>query len=405
MSPEPVIEKVQAASGSYDLVIGIDLMVGVGKRLKKLFSRKNQEVVRRLFVIADDRQILTEPLHMLKTSLADSGFDAHVFRIAASEATKSFPHLMTVVQFLLENRVERSEPVIAFGGGVIGDLAGFAAAITLRGLPFIQIPTTLLAQVDSSVGGKTGINFGMGKNLVGAFHAPRLVLSDGSLLRSLPPREFYAGIAEVIKIAVMRDAGFFKNLEKLAPNIKARDVTIVPGLVAHACRLKAAVVSEDEHEAGVRALLNFGHTFGHALEEFYEYDGRLLHGEAVALGMVAAANLSVRCSGLESDQARRIIDLISACGLPTSLADLSLGKRLGPGTGEVGAEPVVGAPMVDRLRANMASDKKVEAGTIRFALVDGNIGRGLLSAVDEEALLVAIRTITVADLVPANLVP
>jgi 3-dehydroquinate synthase len=253
-------------------------------------------------------------------------------------------------------RVDRGTTVIALGGGVIGDLAGFAAAIALRGLPFVQIPTTLLAQVDSSIGGKTGINHPLGKNMIGAFWQPRAVLIDVDCLRTLPPRELKAGLAEVIKYGAMRDADFFRWLEGSAAKLVVGDRDALERAVARSCTIKAEIVSADERESGERALLNFGHTFGHAIEAAQGY-GEWLHGEVVAAGMVMASRLSERVCGLPAHETERVIRLAAACGLPTSAPKI--------------------AP--ERWLDLMGHDKKVADGKIRFVLLSA-IGKAALHA-------------------------
>jgi 3-dehydroquinate synthase len=253
--------------------------------------------------------------------------------------------------------------VIALGGGVIGDLAGFAAAIALRGLPFVQIPTTLLAQVDSSVGGKTGINHPLGKNMIGAFWQPRAVLIDVDCLRTLPPRELKAGLAEVIKYGAIRDAEFFRWLEDSAARLVAGDRDALEHAIANSCAIKAEIVSADERESGERALLNFGHTFGHAIEAAQGY-GEWLHGEAVAAGMVVASRLSERGCGLTAHETDRITQLIAACGLPTSPPKFA----------------------AERWLELMGHDKKVADGKIRFVLLSAIGKAALRSGIKSEDL-------------------
>ncbi|MGP1684916.1 MAG: 3-dehydroquinate synthase, partial [Giesbergeria sp.] len=263
------------------------------------------------------------------------------------ERYKDWATLNRIYDALIEGRCERKTTLIALGGGVVGDLAGFAAATYMRGIPFIQVPTTLLAQVDSSVGGKTGINHPLAKNMIGAFYQPRLVLADTAVLASLPPRELSAGLAEVIKHGLVRDEGFVAWLEQNVEKLLACDPQALAHAVRRCCEIKAAVVAEDEREAGVRALLNFGHTFGHAIESALGY-GKWLHGEAVAAGMATAADLSRRMGFIAQADVDRVIALLKRARLPV-------------------AQPGI-APA--RLLESMAVDKKTEAGKLRFVLLD-----------------------------------
>ncbi|WP_068082326.1 3-dehydroquinate synthase [Novosphingobium rosa] len=297
----------------------------------------------------------------IETSLAGAGKQAAWRILPAGESTKSWDNLIAVVNWLLELEVERGDHIIALGGGVIGDLTGFAASILKRGCHFVQIPTTLLAQVDSSVGGKTAINAPAGKNLVGAFHQPSLVLADLDALTTLPLRELRAGYAEVVKYGLLGDAAFFDWCEANGPKILSGDLEAREYAVAQSVRAKAAIVAQDEFETtGLRALLNLGHTFGHALEAETGFSDRLLHGEGVALGMVLAARFSARRGLMESADAERIARHIAAMGLPSDLRDLELN--------------VSGA----QLAAHMLHDKKVDAGRLAFLLMRG-IGQAFLT--------------------------
>jgi 3-dehydroquinate synthase len=298
------------------------------------------------------------PLHLapLRTALSGAGVDAVEIVIPAGEEQKSWITLDAVFDQLLAHRCERKTTVIALGGGVIGDLAGFAAACYLRGVPFIQIPTTLLAQVDSSVGGKTGINHPLGKNMIGAFYQPRLVLADIATLVTLPDRELAAGLAEVIKYGLILDAAFFDWLEASITRLVARDPQALTHAVRRSCELKAQVVGQDERESGARALLNLGHTFGHAIEAGLSF-GTWLHGEAVAAGTVQAARLSQRMGMLSEADVARVAALLARAGLPTAGPDL-------------GAE---------RYLELMGLDKKVEGGKLRLILLR-RIGEAYVSA-------------------------
>lgn len=277
------------------------------------------------------------------------------------EQYKNWQTLNRIYDELLKNRCERSATVIALGGGVIGDLAGFAAATYQRGVPFIQVPTTLLAQVDSSVGGKTGINHPLGKNMIGAFYQPRLVLADTDTLKTLPDRELRAGLAEVIKYGLIRDLPFLEWLEANMTRLLARDSEALTYAIERSCANKAEIVAADETESGVRALLNLGHTFGHAIEAGLGY-GEWLHGEAVAAGTVMAADLSRRMGWLKDTDLQRVVDLLRRAGLPV--------------TG-----PALGA---DRYLELMALDKKVAAGKLRLVLIEA-IGRGVICAEAKES--------------------
>jgi 3-dehydroquinate synthase len=272
--------------------------------------------------------------------------------LTPGEATKSFAELGSLCERLLETGLERGDVVVALGGGVIGDLAGFAAAILRRGVRFVQLPTSLLAQVDSSVGGKTGINTPQGKNLIGAFHQPSLVIADTALLATLPPRELRAGYAEVAKYGLLGDAGFFGWLEANSSRLMALEASVIAHAVARSVEMKARIVERDETETGERMLLNLGHTFGHALEAFTGYSSRLLHGEGVAIGICLAIRLSEELGHCPPQTAARVAAHLKATGLPTNVADI-------PGGGPDAATFV-------RL---MGQDKKVADGQLTFILV------------------------------------
>ncbi len=344
----PDIETVRVALGDrgYDIVVGPDLLTHAAEFVAPVLNGRNAVIV------SDDNVAL---LHggALQTGLARGGIDAPLLEIPPGEGTKCFAELEKLVERLLALPIERSTVLIALGGGMVGDLTGFAAAIALRGIDFIQVPTTLLAQVDSSVGGKTGINAGNGKNLVGAFHQPLLVLADLSALATLPRRERLAGYAEVVKYGLIGDIGFFEWLEANGRAVVDGDIAALRHAVAVSCRAKARIVADDEKERGSRALLNFGHTFGHALEAEYGYDGRLLHGEGVAIGMVLATALSAAMGEpiTAADEAR-VASHLAELGLPASLAVLPDRNW-----------------DVERIIDHMGRDKKVSAGTIVFILL------------------------------------
>lgn len=288
----------------------------------------------------------------IATALGRAGYRADWFVVEAGEGAKSWANLERLCDWLLGLGITRSDHAFALGGGVVGDLAGFACAITKRGCGFVQIPTTLLAQVDSAVGGKTAVNTGAGKNLIGAFHQPAAVLIDPLALESLPPREMGAGLAEVIKYGLLGDAGFFAWLEGHAGEVLAHEQAALSHAIATSIRAKAQIVAEDEREiSGRRALLNLGHTFGHALEAETGFSDRLLHGEAVASGMVLAAHYSARRGDLAAEDAERVHALIEASGLPADLAALELDCD--------------GARLVDHMR----HDKKMEGNTLPFLLL------------------------------------
>lgn len=302
------------------------------------------------------------PLYLdtLRASLGST--NTHDVCLADGEAHKTMDSVGLVIDKLVDIGANRDTTVIALGGGVVGDITGFAAACYMRGLPFIQVPTTLLAQVDSSVGGKTGVNHAAGKNLIGAFHQPQLVLIDTGTLFTLPDRELSAGLAEVIKHAAIADSDYFSWLEENMPAILARETAALTNAIRRSCEIKAAVVAADEREQGQRALLNFGHTFGHAIERCAGY-GEWLHGEAVAAGMIMAADLS----GIDDEQKMRLRNLVAAAGLPVAP----------PGTG------------AKSLRDAMDLDKKVLGKQLRFVLLD-HLGQARLQTGCDEQKLMAV---------------
>jgi len=286
-------------------------------------------------------------------SLAASGFAPVLVTIPAGEKSKRVAMVERCYDQLAAHRLERKSFIVALGGGVVGDLAGFVAATYLRGIPFVQLPTTLLAQVDSSVGGKTGVNLRAGKNLVGAFYQPRLVLCDLDTLRTLPNREYVSGLAEVIKYGIIYDAVLFAQLERNLPKLLARDASTLASVVARCCEIKAEVVGQDETESGLRAILNFGHTIGHAIENSSGY-GTFLHGEAIAIGQVAAAKLSRTVLGLPSGDVARIENIFVKAGLPVRFKADATRRR--------------------KLFAAMQLDKKVNGGEVNFVLAE-KVGR------------------------------
>lgn len=344
---------VDLGARSYDVRIG-----------QGLLSRAGQEIValagRRRVAILTDETVAGLHLPALQAALADQGIDAPALALPAGEATKCWAELGRAAEWLLSQRIERKDLVIALGGGVIGDLAGFAAAILRRGVRFVQIPTSLLAQVDSSVGGKTGINSPQGKNLIGAFHQPSLVLADIDVLDTLTPRDFRAGYGEVAKYGLLGDAAFFEWLEANATGL-ARDAALRQHAVRHSVQMKADIVQRDETEQGDRALLNLGHTFGHALESATGYSDRLLHGEGVAIGCTLAFDLSARMGLCSQEAPSRVAAHFTAMGLPCRIGDI-------PGD----------LPDDETLIGMMAQDKKVQDGKLRFILAH-DIGRAFVT--------------------------
>jgi 3-dehydroquinate synthase len=340
---------------AYDILIGDRLLDDAGAILAERFAG------RRFGIITDDN-VAAAQLPRLLASLDAAGLVHTEIVLPAGESTKSWDLLGQAVEGILAARLERGDLVIALGGGVIGDLAGFAASIARRGMPFVQIPTSLLAQVDSSVGGKTGINSPHGKNLIGAFHQPQLVLVDVSTLDTLSGRQFAAGYAEVVKYGLISDEPFFHWLEDNFAGLFAGDHRLLAQMISHCCAAKAQVVIEDEKELGVRALLNLGHTFGHALEKDTGYSDRLLHGEGVAIGMVLAHGFSARLGLAPSQDTGRVVNHLKRAGLPTTLSDI---------TGTLGS--------TESLMAAIAQDKKVSRGALTFILTRG-IGQAFIES-------------------------
>jgi len=347
----------------YDIVIGPGLLHQAGALIAVAVPDARVAIV-------TDKHVAGLHLETLKAALAETGSLIGQVVLPAGESSKSFSQLDVLCHELLGLGVERGDVVVALGGGVIGDLAGFAASIVRRGVRVVQIPTTLLAQVDSSVGGKTGINSPRGKNLIGAFHQPSLVLADISVLATLPDRQFRAGYAEVAKYGLLGDAEFFDWLEENWPAVFRREPEALARIVGTSCRAKADVVAADEYETGNRALLNLGHTFGHALEAWAGFSDKLLHGEAIAIGMAQAFRYSMLAGLVGDNQVRRVESHLQAVGLPITVADI-------PG-------PAVPEP--DALLSLMAQDKKVRRGQLVFVLVRG-IGEAFVCRdVDEDAL-------------------
>lgn len=332
---------------AYDIEIGDDLIEEAGDFIAPFLRRKRVAVV-------TDENVGALHLEALEAGLASAGIEMVSLSLPAGETTKSWPHFERCVEWLLSEKVERRDIVVAFGGGVIGDLVGFAAAVLRRGVRFVQIPTSLLAQVDSSVGGKTGINAPQGKNLIGAFHQPSLVLADTALLGTLTPRDFLAGYGEVVKYGLLGDAEFFSWLEKKGPALASGDMAARVAAVKRSVQMKADIVVRDETEQGDRALLNLGHTFCHALEAATGYSDRLLHGEGVAIGCALAFELSSRLGLCAQEDPSRVRAHLSAMGMKVDLKDIE---------GDL--------PDADGLLKLMAQDKKVVDGRLTFILARG----------------------------------
>ncbi len=338
---------------AYDIEIGHGLLQTAGEKLKTMFPGAR-------FGIITDENVKKSQWSRLKNSLDMAKLDYTLICLPAGESTKSYEQLQNCVEKILAAKLERDDIIIAFGGGVIGDLAGFVAAITRRGMDFVQIPTSLLAQVDSSVGGKTGINSKHGKNLIGAFHQPKLVLADLDVFDTLSPRQFAAGYAEVVKYGLIDDEEFFFWLEENHTKIMEGGQKRAEA-IARSCQAKSRFVIADERESGVRALLNLGHTFGHALETATGYSSRLLHGEGVSIGMVLAHNFSVKKGLCSSQDAVRIKRHLQKVGLPTTISDIE---------GEL--------PPTNELMQMIAQDKKVVRGKLNFVLTKG-IGQAFIA--------------------------
>jgi len=332
--------KVPLGDRSYVIQVGNQLLATLGHDCQKL------KLGGRCAVITDANVVKHHGAPALK-ALKAADFDPILITVAAGETSKRMAVVEQCYDQLAAHRLERKSFIVALGGGVVGDLAGFVAATYLRGIPFVQVPTTLLAQVDSSVGGKTGVNLRAGKNLVGAFYQPRLVLCDLDTLKTLPDREYISGLAEVVKYGIIYDASLFRRLERNTRPLVERDSRVLAEVVARCCQIKAAVVGQDETESGLRAILNFGHTIGHAIENSSGY-GTYLHGEAISLGQAAAARLSRELSGLPADEVGRIENLFGQFGLPLKIR-LSASAR-------------------KKIFTAMTLDKKVSDGEIKFVL-------------------------------------
>jgi len=341
------ILKVGLGEKSYDILIGYPLE-GIGRTLKKYTNGLKS-------LIVTNPTIAEYYMEMVKKSLQEAGFQVFVAQVSDGEEHKSLVEANKLYARCVEYRLERESLIVGLGGGVIGDLAGYVAATFMRGLPIVQVPTTLLAQVDSSVGGKVAVNLPEGKNLVGSFYQPLLVYIDLAVLKTLPAEEMEAGMAEVIKYGVILDKNFFEYLEDNIGKLRELDSEVLGRVVARCCKLKARVVEKDEKERGLRAILNFGHTLGHAVEALTDYK-RYKHGEAVAIGMVGACRIAEEMGMLKKEARNRIEDLIRKAGLP----------------GRIGVEL-----SVDDIIQALSLDKKVRAGEVRFVLPE-RIGRVLV---------------------------
>jgi 3-dehydroquinate synthase len=362
---DPIHVDVALGDRAYDIVIGRDVLQSLGSRIAAMRPGVRTAIV-------TDHTVAKHWLKPTEASLAQAGIPSSAIVVEEGEGSKSYAGLEKVSEALIAAKIERNDLVVALGGGVVGDLAGFVAAILRRGVDFVQVPTSLLAQVDSSVGGKTGINSPQGKNLIGSFHQPILVIADTAVLDTLSPRQFRAGYAEVAKYGLLGDEAFFTWLEKNHADVfsggAAREHAI-----ATSCRAKAAIVARDERETSERALLNLGHTFGHALEAATGFSDRLFHGEGVSVGMVLAAEFSAQLGKISETDAARIKHHLSAVGLPTKLQDIA-------GFAQEGLADA------DTLMALMAQDKKVKRGRLTFILLEA-IGRAVIAPNVEPALV------------------
>jgi shikimate kinase/3-dehydroquinate synthase len=378
---EPVAARVVPVAlpgRAYDVIIGPGLVPEIGTTISERLGARKCGVV-------TDANVARHHLGALEASLRAKGLHAGTIVLPPGESTKSFRELGPLCEGLLSMGLERGDLVVAFGGGVVGDLVGFAASILRRGVRFVQIPTSLLAQVDSSVGGKTGINTPQGKNLIGTFHQPSLVLADTSVLTTLPAREMRAGYAEVAKYGLLGDAAFFEWLEHNWRGMFGNDTTALISAIETSVKAKAAIVLRDEHETGDRALLNLGHTFGHALEAWTGYSSRLLHGEGVAIGMCLAFRLSEQLGLCPAGCAHRVSAHLADVGLPTRIGDIPGAEMADP----------------DRLMALMAQDKKVKDGRITFIMAH-DIGRAFITRDIEPETVRAFLAKEIAGLAAGN---
>jgi 3-dehydroquinate synthase len=336
------VVKVGLDERTYSIRIGQGVLEQLGRECRMLMLGARCAII-------TDKNVAPLYAQAARRSLEESAFSPLLITVPAGETAKSLDVVQSCYDRLAAHRLDRKSFIVALGGGVVGDMGGFVAATYLRGIAFVQAPTTLLAQVDSSVGGKTGVNLKAGKNLVGAFHQPRLVLCDLNTLQTLPEREYRAGLAEVIKYGIIFDQKLFQRLERILPKLLKRDSDLLTSIVARCCEIKAQVVSQDETERGLRAILNFGHTVGHAIEAVSGY-GKYLHGEAISMGQVAAARLSAAVLGLRSKDVERISRLLGRAGLPVKL-NFNPAQR-------------------EQLLTAMQLDKKVSGGEVKFVLAE-----------------------------------
>ena len=348
----------EASKSSYDIVIGTNLISNPAPYLKNYIEK------RKIIIIHDDYFSPTQKknsyFYKFLESIKENCNNVHLISIPGGDKTKNINHLNEIIETTLSFEIDRDSIIIAFGGGVVGDIAGFVSSIVLRGINYIQVPTTLLSQVDSSIGGKTGINSKMGKNLIGAFHQPLAVISDISILNSLPKREFYAGLAEIVKYGLIKDIAFFEWLEKEYEGILYYHPSKIQTIITKSCQIKAEIVKVDEKEKGQRALLNLGHTFAHAIEYFGNHDGKIIHGEAVSIGICLAFKLSNFLGFCCQDDVQRVENLFEKFHLPTSLVNfknLSLSSK----------------KMIERFRF----DKKSKQNQLTFILNKG-IGKSFI---------------------------
>ncbi|GLQ05626.1 3-dehydroquinate synthase [Sneathiella chinensis] len=364
-TPPERIVRVELGDRSYDIVVGANLLETAGVRLEQVLKRKRVTII-------TDETVARLHLETLQHSLDQSGFEHTAFIVKPGEGSKSLESYGALMNDILATNPARDECLIALGGGIVGDLTGFIAATLKRGMNFVQIPTTLLSQVDSSVGGKTGINSPYGKNLIGAFYQPKLVLADISLLATLPAREIRAGYAEVLKYALLGDFSFFEWLEKHGSAVMDGDLEARIHAVETSVRAKADIVAQDERESGVRALLNLGHTFGHALEAEVKYGPELVHGEGVALGMLMAMELSARSGAITTQDCERVASHYRATGLLTDLPAIE------------------GLTWEARnLLSHMYQDKKVDQGNLTFIVLQA-IGNAIRTQNVQEQEVLAV---------------
>ena len=367
---EKEIVAVSLQEKSYNIVIGSGVICDLGAQISKIKSYSK-------IIVITDQNVAKLHLENLNTQLKKLSIEVKNIIVPSGEKAKSFSNLENVAEQILEIGIDRGSLLVAFGGGVVGDLCGFVASILLRGIDFIQVPTTLLAAVDSSVGGKTGINSKVGKNLIGSFYQPKLVLCDLDFLETLPERDFVSGYAEVVKYGFIKDKNFFDYLDKNLDQIKKRDKEVLQKIIVRSCQIKAEIIGLDERENNLRAILNFGHTFGHIFETETNYSDILFHGEAVAIGMVLAAKMSVHLKLLDTDSLSIIINHLQKTGLPTSPKNIKNNPKK--------------SWDINRLTSHLYKDKKVENKTLTFIFLE-NIGKSVIKkGVSEQDFLTVIR--------------